>query len=81
MVNLAAAEGHPSEVMSTSFCGQALACEYGVKNRSELPKKVIQLPADLDDQIAGLQLKAMDIDIDEMTQEQKDYLETWEEGT
>ncbi|MFW6178708.1 MAG: adenosylhomocysteinase [Desulfohalobiaceae bacterium] len=81
LVNLAAAEGHPSEVMSTSFCGQALACEYGVKNRSELPKKVIQLPADLDDQIAGLQLKAMDIDIDEMTQEQKDYLETWEEGT
>lgn len=81
LVNLAAAEGHPSEVMSTSFCGQALACEYGVKNKAELPKKVIQLPAELDDQIARLQLKAMGLEIDELTQEQKDYLESWEEGT
>ena len=44
LVNLAAAEGHPSEVMSTSFCGQALACEYGAKNRGKLPVRVIQLP-------------------------------------
>ncbi len=81
LVNLAAAEGHPSEVMSTSFCGQSLACEYGVKNKTELPKKVIQLPAELDDQIAHLQLKAMGLEIDELTREQKDYLESWEEGT
>ena len=48
LVNLAAAEGHPSEVMSTSFCGQALACEYGVKNKGKLPVEVIQLPGELD---------------------------------
>ncbi len=81
LVNLAAAEGHPSEVMSTSFCGQALACEYGVINRGDLPNKVIQLPSQLDDEIAGLQLKAMGIDVDELTKEQKSYLESWEEGT
>lgn len=81
LINLAAAEGHPSEVMSTSFCGQALACEYGVKNKDTLSPGVIQLPAEIDDQIAGLQLAAMGIEIDSLTQEQKDYLETWEEGT
>ncbi len=81
LVNLAAAEGHPSEVMSTSFCGQALACEYGVKNRDKLPNKVIQLPEEIDDEIAGLQLKAMGIEIDELTPEQIEYLNSWEEGT
>ena len=81
LVNLAAAEGHPSEVMSTSFCGQALACEYGVKNRGKLPNKVIQLPKELDDEIAHLQLKAMGIEIDELTPEQIEYLNSWEEGT
>ena len=81
LVNLAAAEGHPSEVMSTSFCGQALACEYGVKNKGKLPNKVIQLPEEIDDEIAGLQLKAMGIEIDELTPEQIEYLNSWEEGT
>lgn len=81
LINLAAGEGHPSEVMSTSFCGQALACEYGVKNKDKLPSKVIQLPEELDDEIAGLQLKAMGIEIDKMTQEQIDYIDSWEEGT
>ncbi len=81
LVNLAAAEGHPSEVMATSFCGQALACEYGVKNRGKLPNKVIQLPEEIDDEIAGLQLKAMGIEIDELTLEQIEYLNSWEEGT
>ena len=81
LVNLAAAEGHPSEVMATSFCGQALACEYGVKNRGRLPNKVIQLPEEIDDEIAGLQLKAMGIEIDELTLEQIEYLNSWEEGT
>ena len=81
LVNLAAAEGHPSEVMSTSFCGQAMACEYLVKNKGEMDNKVIQLPDDIDDMIAGLQLKAMAVDIDELTPEQIEYLNSWEEGT
>ena len=81
LVNLAAAEGHPSEVMSTSFCGQALACEFGVKNRGKLEPKVLQLPVELDDEIAGLQLKAMGVKIDTLTKEQEKYLNSWEEGT
>jgi adenosylhomocysteinase len=81
LVNLAAAEGHPSEVMSTSFCGQALAVEYCVKNKGKLDVKVIQLPKEIDDEIAGLQLEAMNIKIDELTEEQKKYLSTWDEGT
>ena len=81
LVNLAAAEGHPSEVMSTSFCGQSLACEYGVKNRGQMPIGVIQLPEEIDDAIAGLQLKAMGIAIDKMTPVQRKYMDSWEEGT
>jgi adenosylhomocysteinase len=81
LVNLSVAEGHPSEVMSTSFCGQALACEYAVKNKGKLPVKVIQLPEEIDDTIAKLQLEAMGIRIDNLTAEQKKYLESWQEGT
>jgi adenosylhomocysteinase len=81
LINLAAAEGHPSEVMATSFCGQALACEYAVKNRGKLPSQVITLPNEIDDEIAKLQLEAMEIQIDVLTEEQKKYLESWQEGT
>ncbi len=81
LVNLAAAEGHPSEVMSTSFCGQALACEYGVKNQGKMPKQVIQLPEEIDNEIAALQLTAMGIEIDQLTKEQREYLNSWQEGT
>lgn len=81
LVNLAAAEGHPSEVMSTSFCGQTLSCEYGVKNRGKLPNRVIQLPEELDDTIAGLQLQVMGVAIDSMTPDQVEYMSTWQEGT
>ena len=81
LINLASAEGHPSEVMSTSFCGQSLACEYGAKNKGKLPNKVLQLPEELDTEIASLQLAAMNVEIDELTQEQADYLDSWEEGT
>ena len=66
---------------STSFCGQALACEYAVKNKNKLPTKVIQLPEEIDNRIAKLQLEAMGIKIDELTKEQKEYLESWQEGT
>jgi len=81
LVNLAAAEGHPSEVMSTSFCGQALACEYAVKNKGKLSANVVQLPEEIDDCIAKMQLEAMGISIDVLTKEQKQYLESWQEGT
>lgn len=82
LINLAAAEGHPSEVMSTSFCGQALAVEHLVKHRDSLSGgTVIQLPAEIDDEIARLQLTAMGVSFDELTDEQKEYLESWEEGT
>ena len=79
LVNLAAAEGHPSEVMSLSFCGQALAVEYGVKNK--LPPGMHTLPGEIDTAIAELQLKALGIEIDVLTAEQKKYLASWGEGT
>lgn len=81
LVNLAAAEGHPSEVMSLSFCGQALACEFLVKNKGKLPNEVITLPPHIDDDISKLQLEAMGVNIDALTQEQEKYLASWQEGT
>jgi adenosylhomocysteinase len=81
LINLAAGEGHPSEVMATSFCGQALACEYGVKHRGGLPIAVIGLPGHIDEEIAALQIAAMGIEIDRLSQEQKKYLNSWQEGT
>jgi adenosylhomocysteinase len=81
LVNLASAEGHPSEVMSLSFCGQALACEYLVKNKGKLKPEVITLPPEIDDYISGLQLTAMNLKIDTLTEEQKKYLSSWQEGT
>ena len=81
LVNLAAAEGHPSEVMATSFAGQALACEYLIKNKGKLKPIVITLPPEIDNQIAKLQLESMDVKIDNLTDEQKKYLATWQEGT
>ncbi len=81
LVNLGAAEGHPSEVMATSFAGQALACEYLVKNKDKIEKKVITLPSEIDMHIAELQLEAMGVKKDTLTKEQKEYLSSWEEGT
>jgi len=81
LVNLAAAEGHPGEVMSLSFCGQAMACEYLVKNRGKLEAGVHVLPEEIDVMISGLQLDAMGVKIDKLTPEQEAYLADWEEGT
>jgi adenosylhomocysteinase len=81
LINLSAAEGHPSDVMSMSFCGQALACEYLVKNQGKLENKLNQLPEELDDNIAQLQLETMGVKIDELTPEQIEYLNSWQEGT
>ncbi len=81
LINLSAAEGHPSEVMATSFAGQSLACEYIVKNRGKLKPGVVILPPELDNHIAELQLEAMGVRKDSLTSEQKKYLTSWEEGT
>lgn len=81
LVNLACAEGHPSVVMSLSFCGQALALEYGIKNAGKLKAEVIVLPESIDNDIARLQLKAIEVDIDRLTAEQKKYLASWQSGT
>jgi adenosylhomocysteinase len=81
LTNLACAEGHPSEVMATSFCGQSLAVAYAVEHRGKLPNDVITLPEEIDDRIAALQLAAMGVAIDKLTPEQKKYLSSWEEGT
>ena len=81
LVNLSLAEGHPSEVMDTSFCGQALACEYAAKNRGKMKPEVIQLPEEIDNTIAKLKLEAYNVQIDELDEEQIKYLNSWEEGT
>jgi len=81
LVNLACAEGHPSVVMSLSFCGQALAVEFGIQNQGKLDAGVVVLPPTIDQEIASLQLTAMGIEKDELTTEQKHYLASWEEGT
>lgn len=81
LINLAAAEGHPSTIMSMSFCNQAMACEFLVQNKGKLKPQVYPLPKEKDDEIAKLQLEAMGIEIDSLTSEQKKYLESWEEGT
>jgi len=81
LVNLSMAEGHPSEVMATSFCGQALASEYAVKNKGKMPNSVIQLPEEIDNEIASLQLQAMGVSIDKLDKEQMEYLSSWSEGT
>lgn len=80
LVNLAAAEGHPSEVMDMSFANQALCVEYLVKEKKMKPK-VYSVPEEIDRFVANLKLKAMDIEIDDLTEAQKRYLTTWEEGT
>jgi len=80
LVNLASAEGHPSEVMDMSFANQALSVEYIVKTR-KLEPKVYSVPKEIDNLVARLKLKAMGLEIDELTEEQKKYMATWEAGT
>ncbi|MEM3464557.1 MAG: adenosylhomocysteinase, partial [Candidatus Bathyarchaeia archaeon] len=80
LVNLAAAEGHPSEVMDMSFANQALCVEHIAKT-AKMPPKVYTVPKEIDEAVAELKLKAMGIKIDELTPEQRKYLATWEMGT
>ena len=81
LVNLAAAEGHPSSVMDMSFANQALSAEYMVKNADSLENKVYNVPEDIDADIARLKLENMGIDIDVLTPEQVEYLNSWTSGT
>lgn len=81
LINLAAAEGHPAQVMDMSFANQALSAEYIVKNHKRLEKKVYKVPEGIDKKIAELKLKSMGIKIDALTAEQKKYLASWQEGT
>jgi adenosylhomocysteinase len=81
LINLAAAEGHPASVMDMSFATQALATEWVIKNAGELTAKVYNVPSDIEDWVARLKLQSMNIQIDELTEEQKEYLSSWEMGT
>jgi len=81
LVNLAAAEGHPSSVMDMSFANQALCSEWMVKNHRTLERRVYTVPEKLDQEIARLKLKAMGVKVDALTAEQEKYLTSWEMGT
>ncbi|MEJ2182094.1 MAG: adenosylhomocysteinase [Nitrospirota bacterium] len=81
LINLAAAEGHPSQVMDMSFANQALCAEYMAKNHEKLENRVYPVPESIDKRIAALKLRAKGIKIDALSKEQKEYLESWELGT
>jgi adenosylhomocysteinase len=81
LINLAAAEGHPSAVMDMSFANQALCAEYMVTHADELTQTVHSVPQSIDEEIAALKLEAMGIKIDVLTPEQEKYLSSWQEGT
>lgn len=81
LVNLAAAEGHPSAVMDMSFANQALACEYLATNKGKLAPGLHSVPVELDKEIARLKLQAMGIAIDSLTSEQLEYINSWTSGT
>ncbi|MFP4343556.1 MAG: adenosylhomocysteinase [Anaerolineales bacterium] len=81
LVNLAAAEGHPSAVMDMSFANQALSAEYMLQHADDLENLVYAVPDAIDQAIAKLKLEAMGVEIDHLTEEQQRYLASWEEGT
>jgi adenosylhomocysteinase len=81
LLNLAAAEGHPAAVMDMSFANQALSVEYLARQGKGLSPNVYSVPTDIDQAVARLKLVAMDVRIDELTGEQRKYLQSWEEGT
>ena len=81
LINLAAAEGHPSAVMDMSFANQALAAEYIVKNNGRLTPGVHSVPVDTDREVGRLKLEALGVGIDSLSAEQQKYQESWEQGT
>ena len=81
LINLAAAEGHPSSVMDMSFANQALTVEHIVRHRGTLSPGVHLVPRELDEEVGRLKLRSLGVEIDSLTAEQRRYLESWEEGT
>jgi len=81
LINLAAAEGHPAAVMDMSFANQALSVEYLVRKGKSLARKVYPVPQEIDEEIARLKLASMGMAIDVLTDEQREYLKVWQEGT
>ena len=81
LINLAAAEGHPPDVMDMSFANQALVVKWLVKNKGKLQNKVYKVPDEIDREVARRKLKTMGIKIDKLTKEQIEYMKSWKEGT
>ncbi len=81
LINLAAGQGHPVEIMDMSFAIQALGVDYVVRNHKNMENRVHRVPAEIDERVARLELKAMGIEIDTLSEEQKKYMESWSEGT
>ncbi len=81
LINLAAAEGHPASVMDMSFATQALATEFCLQNKGKLGNKVYYVPQEIEEWVATLKLQSMNVDIDQLTAEQKKYLASWTMGT
>lgn len=81
LMNLAAGQGHPAEIMDTSFSTQAMAIRYMVENHGRLDKGVIPVPASIDDELARIKLSTLGISIDSLTEEQYRYIHSWQEGT
>ncbi len=81
IINLVAAEGHPSSVMDMSFSNHVLCCEYMVKNYKKFKPGVYNVPKEIDNRVAQLKLESMGIKIDKLTEEQRRYLSGWQEGT
>jgi len=80
LINLAAAEGHPSEVMDMSFANQSLCVKY-IAEKDKIKPKIYKVPKEIDHLVANLKLEAMGIEVDKLTEEQKKYISTWEAGT
>lgn len=81
LVNLAAAEGHPASVMDMSFANQALSVEYLIKNQGKLAPQIHLLPEEIDEEIAKLKLAAMGVEIDQLSPEMIEYMNSWQTGT
>ncbi|MYE42190.1 MAG: adenosylhomocysteinase, partial [Chloroflexi bacterium] len=81
LINLAAADGHPSAVMDMSFANQALSAEYIAKNQGQLAPGVHSVPVETDREVGRLKLESLGVGIDSLSAEQQKYQESWEEGT
>ena len=81
LVNLGAAEGHPADVMDMSFSNQALAAEWLVANEDTLPPQIYTLPREVDEEVARIKLQHLGAGLEQLTEDQIQYLSSWEEGT